>query len=160
MTEPGYYLGAAISGVLSKAGTGSLQMIVTFSITQRAENSEWVELGQPIERSMFLSLTDKAKQYTADKLAMLGFDGNCETPGFATGGHRLTCSHEKYQGKDRERWELTDYSGGEPTQADADAIRQTNAWWKAVSARSPAGAPGKPPTGDDIPFRAPEEAKP
>ena len=102
---------------------------------------------------MFLSLHPNAKAYTQEKLRILDFNGDFNEPVLTTDGVALTCSHETYEGKLRERWELTAYQGGDfnPEKTDAETIRTLNAWWSATRGGKPEGAPSVP-SGDGIPF--------
>ena len=153
-TEAGAYYGTVKQAVTSKAQTGSPQVAVAFDITHHAVAGQWIELSSPIERSMFLSLHANAKAYSQEKLRMLDFNGDFDEPILTTEGVRLTCSHEEYEGKSRDRWELTAYEGGgdyKPEKTDADTIRTLNAWWTATQGDKPTGAPSAP-TGEQIPY--------
>lgn len=152
-TEPGNYYGTVKQAVTSKAQTGSPQVVVAFNVTHHAVADKWVELSEPMERSMFLNLHQNTKAYTQEKLRILDFDGNFDEPGLTKEGVALTCRHETYEGKTRERWELTAYQGGDfnPEKTDAETIRTLNAWWAATRGGKPEGAPSAP-SGKDIPF--------
>lgn len=80
--------------------------------------------GLPVEqypRALFLPLTERAAEITAEKLERLGIvfdtwaqvdenDPNCVS--IVGNRTRLTCKHETYQGKTRDRWDVPFAGGG------------------------------------------------
>lgn len=115
-------------------------------------------------RTVFLYITDAAFPHTADKLDALGWNGDFSKPGLvgnAAQGLWVECSHETFQNKLREKWNLPG-GGFEHKAPSSDVIRKANALYKArkgaaakpapVAATRPATAPAAPaPTpGDDV----------
>jgi len=141
------------TGVVTKSEKGGSQMAVVFDVTHVADAGQWAPLPTPIERTLYLSFSDNAWEYTEKKLLALGFNGDFNAPDFADEakfeGVELNCRHEEYNGKTTERWELAKWGGAkEIVKADNDAIRQLSAKWKsrtAAPAPKPAGRPTPPP---------------
>lgn len=134
--QDGKYFAKVLSAVTTKAQTGNPQMAVKLSVTHSANGDSWDAI-EPVEKTMFWSLTDAAWEFTRQKLEMLGFDGDFANPGFAAEaldtGIAVGLHHEEYQGKSRERWELADYGGSrEYEQAPEDILRKLGATWKAT----------------------------
>jgi hypothetical protein len=140
--------------------------LVVRPVAQFGLNPEGEEQQYPVdanyERTVSLWLTDKTVERTAERLVELGWQGsdwNDLAPGGAcdlTGTElRLTCTHELYEDKTREKWDFP-YSGG-VAQHDPKVGKKLNAMFaKALRkpsgpARSPATA-ARGPSGDDIPF--------
>lgn len=146
MTNEGTYYGYVAGGTTTQASTGTPQLAVKLSITNIASqiNGEptWEDLPTPIERTMFLALSEKAWPYSEEKLKRLGFNGDFENPDFTKEGVQLECKHEEYRGKVTERWNLAG-DGPNLEQAPQDMIRTLNARWraKAEQNRRPATAP-------------------
>lgn len=168
------YNAEILSGVTSRSkNTGTPQIVVQLSINYAAGNDgQWHPLPTPEQRRLYISLTDKAKQYAEPKLKSLGFNGDFNNPQFSETNVNVSISHEDFEGKTQEKIELADFSGGgEPEPADEGTVMNLNSWWKAKNAQAPV-PPGKPsapappatppakepdgdygPTsGDDVPF--------
>lgn len=153
MNSPaGLYHSTLKKGVTSKAKSGNPQMCLTFEVTHSWNGEGWDDMMRPIERSVFLSLTDAAWPYSEEKLTRLGFNGNFESPDFTETEADLECKIESYQGKDKEKWDLAGGGSFEPEPAPKDVTRTLSAKWKAkgkpVTSPPPAGrpkAPARPP---------------
>lgn len=151
--QEGNYWGYLLRGVTSTAKSGNPQIVVAFSVAHNSDGrGGWVELPQAQERSLYLSLTDNAWEYTEKKLKALGFNGDFANPDFAeettTKGVELICKHEPdQQNRPRERWELAKWGdGNQVEQAATDVLRTLNAKWKAKTAPAPSKpAPGTRP---------------
>lgn len=155
MFEKGNYWGklkegGAITGESSTKKTPQVE--IAFIVTHSASNGAWVPLDKPEERTLFLSLSDNAWQYTEKKLDALGFNGDFGNPVFKpevySDGVEFLCDIEVYDGKSKERWELAKWSGSrEATPAGADVVRRLNAMWKSSrnATGRPAGGPSAPP---------------
>lgn len=146
--DDGLYYASILDAVTATATTGRPQMAIRFSITHQAEGNGWKEIC-PQDKYIYLTLDGAAMPYSEQKLEALGFNGDFERPVFeSANGVNLTCRHETYEGKSREKWELADWGGGrEPEPAGADVIRKLNALWKAKreqAARKPTGQPQRP----------------
>lgn len=130
MMPEGNYYAINPRAVSSKAGTGNLQVALQFDVTHYADitvEGGWKPIEQ-VERTMYLSCTDKAWPWTRDKLASIGFDGDFDEPGFDTEGFEVVMKINEYQGKKNEKWDLA--GGGLPDKAESDHIRRLNAMWK------------------------------
>lgn len=167
--KEGIYFGTIKKAVTSQSSKGNPQMCITFDVTDFGVGEGWESI-RPIERTIFLSLTDGAWEYTERKLTNLGFNGNFDAPVFTEESANLEMKVEEYQGKMKEKWDI---AGGsfEATPASADVTRNLNAKWKAkaapVASAKPKGKPNAPPaqkpvtagttterpgSDDDIPF--------
>ncbi len=167
MMEAGTYYATLTDAGMDQSSGGTPCMRLGFNVTHQASNGAWVEI-QATERSVYLYTTDKAFPYTAAKLHDLGFNGDYGNPGFGDNTQtQLVCSHETYEDKDREKWDLPGSGAGERNAPPQDVIRRLNAKHKTqVSAAPPASRPQAPqqpepvaavagdgqPPGDDIPF--------
>jgi len=149
MTEPGQYYGTLNNAVTTTARTGSLQLVLEFTITHGPGE---VAIAASFDKRVYCSLTDSAMPYTRERLLGLGFNGNFDEPAFEKDGAWLNCSHEMYNGRLTERWELPG-AGGELVKCDATALQRLNAIWRAENEQS-APPPPPPPAAnkDDIPF--------
>lgn len=142
MTPEGDYSAVIVKGITTKAQTGNPQMAVLLHITHDASNGEWRQLNEIIERNLYIALTDSAMPYAEQKLKTLGFNGDFGQPEFAIKAVAVICTHDDYQGKTRERWDLREW-GEKPDaeRADDDVVRQLNAKWKARQANAQRNAP-------------------
>lgn len=139
--DPGAHRGVLTEAMVTESkGTSNLQMELKFSIYEG------------VDRVVFLSLTDNAREAFVDEtLKGLGFNGDFENPKFRddlyTDGCDLWLKYETYEGKERERWGISNGGGGTP--APADKVKRLNAAWKAKNsaAPKPAGRPTPPPAG-------------
>lgn len=156
LVEPGPYWGKIASAAATESSKGTPCISVVFNVTHEAQGGQWVEVAAPFKRTVDLYLNDNSWPYTKKKLEHLGFDGNFAQPGFTKGdGVSLTCSHEVYEGRGRERWELSDFSSKEIKPLDQNAIHLYAAKWKAETQQQ-AAPKGKP----SPPSRAPAKAAP
>lgn len=154
--EVGTYRGQLKGGVVTTARTGTEQMALMFDVTEYWNGASHESVTPPAERTVFLSLTDKAMPYTKTKLESLNFNGDFEDPQFQTDpeGAQLTCTEDTYQGKKHEKWDLAGF-GGNLEKAGTDKLRRLNARWKAGGGKTtkaktaapaaPAAPSGPPP---------------
>lgn len=145
----GTYLGYLKSGALTTTSKGGAQMAILFNVAYVAAGAGWNAFDPPIDRTVYLSLSDAAWQYTEQKLKGLGFNGNFDDPEFseesARDGVELICREEDYNDKKQEKWDLAKW--GEKEKPAADIIKRFEAKWRSSvggSAR-PAGRPTTPP---------------
>jgi len=136
----GQYWGYRISAVTTLSRAGNPQMEVTWSVTNvLGENGEYEELPQPVEVKQYISLTDAAMPYSIERLNTMGFNGSFEEPGFSDvidkQGQPLTCKHDTYQGKTRDRWDLAMQIEAE--KAPQNLCKQLSARWKAQNKPKP-----------------------
>lgn len=153
----GTYFGRLKSGAMTVSSKKKTpQTSLVFAITHVANGAAW-EPVKEAERTVNLSWSEGAIDYTEAKLKSLGFDGNFEAMGFdeaaSLTGVELKCEIEQYEGKDQERWDLASWGGGSEA-APADVVRAIAAKWKARQAKSggpPAKAPATPPSASTAP---------
>lgn len=173
MMNEGVYWGAAIAYQSARTKNGSPQVVITWKITHEQNGEEWADLPAPVERRSYWSLAGGAFDITCDRLKRLDWNGVFDANMAITAeGQELYMKMETYNGKSKERWDL---SAGqqELDPLDPAAIRQLNAQYAAKqraagktakppskrSVGTPADAPtgptppddGSPPV-DDIPF--------
>jgi hypothetical protein len=130
----GIYWGIPKSAVTTTSSNNNPQLEVKFDVTAVANaNNGWDDLEQPQERTIYISLTDKAWKYSKPKLDKLGFNGNFDAPAFNSEGAELACKNETYQGKAREKWDLNGFGGGSAQPAPSDVTRRLNALYKQAS---------------------------
>lgn len=143
MQQEGTYSGTLRRGVLSKAKSGSPQFALVFDITQFYNGTDWTGVSA-MERTLYLSMSGKAKEFTKKKLASLGFDvsgppkiekdGDEQVlvlpEGIGDEQVSLQCKHEDYQGEMKERWELASWGGGNTGEAasDEDVLKLAAIW--------------------------------
>ena len=157
--EPGTYRGQLKEAVCCEAKTGTLQLALKFDVAERWNGTAWEGVAAPGERTVFVSLTDKAWPYSTAKLERLNFNGDFANPEFRLdpAGVDLMCSDESYNRKPTERWELGGY-GVAREQAATDKLKRLNSLWRA---RSPKRAtPTKAPTTPSTPTAPPAVPKP
>lgn len=151
--EGNYY--ARITGAETvKAQTGTSAVVVSMEVAHQAVSGKWEPVG-PFDASLYLSMAAGAKPFTVKKLVALEFNGDFRNPQFGVEKFEVTCKHEDWKGKLRERWELTSWGGSEP--AEDEELEKMNAEWRATQSKptTPAGAPASPPA---QPAGPPEEA--
>ncbi|KKN25537.1 hypothetical protein LCGC14_0883750 [marine sediment metagenome] len=144
-------------GATGKNKTPRLRL--TFAVTDKAnQDNDWEALDGQLERSVDLYLTDKALQWTEDKLAVLGFDGNYVSPSvqsfspeLSADGCQMECTIKtKQDGKGTfEEWTLVmlrdvGTTGLDPLQGNE--LDRLSARFKQSQAntRKPESAPGAP----------------
>lgn len=147
-THPaGSYWGRPIGAVLAELGDEKkLALVITFDITQVANNGEWIDLPNPQQRDVKMFCTEAAWPYTEAKLKSFGFNGDFANPKFSDEfmqGTELVCTiNGKYDNFDFPRG-----AGKQAEQAPDEALRRMNARWKNANqlASKPAGAPPAAP---------------
>lgn len=127
MTEAGLYKGVVKDWGVTKAATGKFQHWLLFEINQRAKDDSDVsggfnELEKPILRKVFKAMTAKTKDWLLSDLKSLGYDRKSlsvtsiipnNDDSFNFGGRTgvIECTHETYDGKNREKWQITTRKG-------------------------------------------------
>lgn len=162
MNPAGIYYGVPTEGVLCESNNKNPQFAVKFDVSKIANNGDWQDLPAPIERTVFVSLTDRAMEYSLDRLDKIGFNGDFSAPAFATDGVNLLCKHDTYNGKTLEKWEIyTEGSGPQIKPVDDSVLRTVQAKFNAMrkNKRRNASVPVPPPEpaaataeDDDLPF--------
>lgn len=185
LLQPGNYFGRLVKwGTGTSKEKGTPYIFLDFDVTHFAENNEWTDISSqssvsPARRTINLYLSDNAWPFTKEKLERLGFNGSFDDESMDFGdepktkGVELYVKHDEYDGKTREKWDLTGGGGFEHTPPAKDVTRKYAAKWRAETGSKPTGkpaapkAPSKPrqpepaaagvgaesgPSKDDIPF--------
>jgi len=178
LTEPGRYYGQIVGQDATNSKKGSPQIRVMLQVGhywkgRNDDEGEWIPLDESLQRTLYLSLTENAWQYSEKKLETLGFNGSFTEPAFTETGIDLVCKRgSKKDGTPCENWEMKSWGDGasDAEPIDANTMRTLNARWKQEhGAPPPAGKPTAPPPaekpaddtasappieppGDDIPF--------
>ena len=127
----GYYMGKPTGGRLTTTRGGTPQFAVTFAL-EGGEN-----------RTVFMFATDKAWQYTEEKLLALGWNNDPDDMRFTTESIELSCKHEEYQGKTNEKWDVAN-GKKEWEPAPDDVKRSVMARWKASAGKAKPKTAPKP----------------
>ncbi len=162
--NPGTYGAYLVGATTTKASTGTPQIVLEFKVSFRAENGQWKALPEQKERRVYLSLSSAAWSYSQEKLNALGFNGDFNAPKFSATKSQLVCTHETYNNKLHERWDLPGGGGRQLEKAPDDMIRDLNARWQSMSAppigqpeyAPPAAQTERPPVDESDGLPAPE----
>jgi len=129
----GPYRAEVIDQGLSQSSTGNPQIFLRIQILESLDiNPITVE---QYERTIYWTLTEKTIEFTLDKLVQLGFKGASfrQLDPLHQGHHsfigqqiEVYCKIELYQGKEREKWDLS-FSGGGPEPLDEAEARKLDA---------------------------------
>jgi hypothetical protein len=135
--QAGNYSGTLVKGIVSEAQNGTPQAAIVFKLTHVAVDGDWQALGDSeAERTVYLSMSGGAKEYTKKKLTSLGYQAVETVEGeprirfdaaVVAEPVELTCRHETYNGRDVERWDLANWGGGGPKAASDAATMQFTA---------------------------------
>lgn len=142
MQQEGTYNSHIKRGVLSKAKNGSPQFVLVFDVVGYYDGRTWSDIT-PMERTVYLSMSGGAKDYTKKKLAAIGytepkFEKDAETgeqvmvlpAGIADESIQLNCKHgTKQDGSPREEWDLP-WGGSSTGEAasDEDVMKVAALW--------------------------------
>lgn len=175
--KAGYYLGEFVRGVCGQTpNTGTPYLDLVWDVTQYADGGAWETMDRREPRHTRYFLSEKAWQYTEEKLAKLGFNGSFENPDIDPKYHHnvtLSCTVQvnNTDGKEYEEWEPVDAMGGgkeiERKPLSQDKMRLLSERWRrnqTQNQQKPATPPPEPPSpapappvddgtaDDDIPF--------
>lgn len=141
--QAGNYSGTLTKARMGYAQTGNPQVELIFNVTHYQDGSAWAEIA-PTERTLYLSMSGKAKPYTQQKLEACGFSypptvtQDPETneallslpQGIADDAITLTCKEEfKPDGSPRESWDLANWGGAKAKPVtEEDIMRFKNIW--------------------------------
>ena len=150
--QPGTYNGQMTELYMSQSSTNKPFLAIEFNVTHIAQNGQWAELGTPETRTVRFFLTPAAIDYSEDKLASLGFNGDYANPKCSKVENvTLTCEDRQYKDKEgnlktAEDWNIyTQRQSAERVDVPSDTIRQLNARWRSKhGAPAPAAAPPAP----------------
>lgn len=136
--RPGRYLGRVVKQKLGEASTGNPMFVLTFDVLGLIDpahpDDDLISVAAG-ERSIFRVITDKTTEYLIADLKALGFTGqrpsqldpdSSEHQSFVNQEINVTCSHETYDGKMRERWQL-DRGGLEIKALEPQSMRKLDA---------------------------------
>lgn len=113
--DEGLHVGEIISHQLTKARTGTNQLVIRVKILGVPNEQNYIPHAYQYERSIFWSLTEKTVPFVVDKLKRLHFEGHpsqldpSSSDPISLKGHQvdLWCSHEPgLNGGIRERWDV------------------------------------------------------
>lgn len=150
--EAGQYEGNLVSAEFDVTDNGKDRTTLTFEI-------------QGHQKKVYLYWSGGAAEYTAQKMKHLGWNGDIDAPEFSnTEGIELSCKHEEYQGKNKERWDV--WVPRERKAPDSSAKANIKSLWRAqggaAAPKPAAGKPGAPPkaTAPKSPPKGPPKAPP
>ena len=165
LPEKGTYYAQLENAVVGEGRTktdgtkGAAQFVLSFQITHISKDNAWVDVT-PFMRHVYVYLSEAAWETSQKKLESLGFNGLFNNPDFSAEtkqGVQLTCSHETYEGKVRDKWELANWGGTEIKRASADIVRQLQAKWKAKAKPAAPAKTAAKPMAKPAPVTAPAE---
>jgi hypothetical protein len=132
LTPEGTYKGRPTLTELGESGTGTPYVRVSFDV------------GNGKTAFVYFYLSEKAKRYAERDLEALGFNWDEQAPAVAGDEVLLNCKHEEYNGKTKERWQLSTKKAVKPLSKGGifgdrkpvavDTYGKTDAWaaWKAA----------------------------
>lgn len=150
------YRGRIVSQALSESSTGNTQFVLTFDVlgVYDPTQPEALLTTTPGQRSIFRSITEKTIEYFLEDLKYLGFDkGTFGALDPASQNHHsfvgqeidALCSHEEYNGAQKERWQLSRGGGGLTLKpVDSKAVRSLDALFGAKLKQNAAPSAKKP----------------
>ena len=152
LCEEGTYNGNLVGAEFDVTDNGKDRTTLTFEIDGS-------------QRKVFLYWSGGAAQYTAEKLKHLGWNGDIDSPEFSnTDNIELSCKHEEYQGKTRERWDI--WVPRERRAPDSQSKANIKSLWRAqgggAAPKTPTGKPTAPPkpAAPKAPSKGPPKAPP
>ncbi len=121
--QAGRYRGRIVAQALSETSTGNTQFVLTFDVLGLYDPTqpETLAMAPEGQRSVFRVITEKTIDYFMEDLKYLGFDkatfgaldpSSPNHHSFAGQEIDVICSHEEYEGKQREKWSLSRGGGG------------------------------------------------
>lgn len=145
--NPGIYSGNYKSATTTQSGANKTDTLaIVYEITHVSEGSDWAEIP-PIERTVFLYLSEKAWERSKADLERLGFNGDFDKPDFTEKRVDLEAYNDTYNGQTKLKWRLAGGGGSfQAEPADATVTRRLNAMWKQDKPKAkPTGRPATPP---------------
>jgi hypothetical protein len=113
--QPGLHVGTCVGQWLDQPQGKSPYFALKFNIEARIQGEQEIPVEQN-ERTVYLYLTDKALDMTAEVLAFLGYDKDslrwldpAKDGFFNFAGKRvdLWCKHQEYEGETKEKWSIS-----------------------------------------------------
>jgi len=107
MLSEGKYQGRLAGASTGSSSKGTPYLMLELQIVSVQHGADFVQM-EPVDRKMYLYLSEAAKPYTYDTLKMLKFNGDFDNPGFPTDGQPivLACKHRSYEGQEKEDWNI------------------------------------------------------
>jgi len=141
---------AGVQG-FSQTSNGNHQFFMKFTPVYVWDNgrAEWVECDQ-VDRTWYRVITEKSAQYAAEDFRALGFTGDRFSlldprhpqKHIFTGQIEMTCSHDQYNGKTSEKWNVVRAGGAfEEKVCDPAAIKKLDMLFGAAMKAAPPAAP-------------------
>lgn len=160
MIPTGTYVADIIDAVTTVTKNNTPCIEIHISVNEPTPKRE-IDHALPVMRTLYIYLSEAAKQTSREKLQSLGFNGNFDAPEFTASELLVKCIHETNPatGMPREKWELGSWKS--PSQRAGDAIvRSLNSWWNGGTSPQGSTRPAVPPQAgdstrsldDDIPF--------
>lgn len=132
--QPGRYVGTIVKSQLTEAKSGTAQVAFTVMPKAIIINGQSQPCPQ-FERTVFMAVTENTIDFVARDLVKLGYPHDSfdqldpshpQAHSFAGREVSLSCAHETYQGKTREKWSF--FLGGEgPKQLEKTGLGILNA---------------------------------
>lgn len=163
----GVYKCEVVGQGLSSSKTNNPQIWLRVLILESVDHPE--ERWDQYERTIYWTLTEKTVDFVVEKLEFIGFAGQSfrdldpATDGFHSFvGQQIECycKHETYDGKEREKWDLSNPGAMAPDPlSESDARRLDALFGRKLKDRFKKSGGAKKPRpseaamgGDDIPF--------
>lgn len=167
----GPYMGEVLKQALGVTGEKETPtFILSVQITDRLDRDDNPVQVDQYERTIYMHLTEGTREFTLERLKVLGFAKSSlkflspEVPGhvnFVGQSVRLWCKHETYQGKTREKWNISTPREDKPiVPIKSTELSKLDALFgkglREISAQQPAPAretvPASAPVSNDVPF--------
>lgn len=169
--ERGLYRCTIISQALGESNTGTPQFVFRFRIEALVSGDQ--EFGADEgERTCYVYLSEKTMEFAVRDIKSLGFDKNSlryldpKIAGFhdfVGQSVQMYCKHEMYDGKTREKWNISNPTALEVKPVEASKLRDLdNLFGRALKASGPVKSTVRQPqpaavfangiTDDDVPF--------
>ena len=152
MLSEGKYQGRLVAASTGASLKGTPYLMLELSIVSVQHNGEFVEM-EAADRRIYLYLSEAAKQYSYSTLKMLKFNGDFDNPGFPSDGQLivLSCKHRKYEGQDKEEWNIAGIGLG-----DSEAKRLTAEFSKYTGSPAPQSPDGFVPVDVELDHGTPD----
>lgn len=151
----GQYQGNVVKAEWGSTSSGNPQIVVNFS------------LAEGVSRTVYIVVNDKTMGYNEEgkprisqqALNTLGWNGD-DPPTFQnTEGVPLWMKHDEWQGKVKEKWQVSggSFGGAKPAQ---DVISRVQSQWRATNGAAPTPTKTPPPNRPAVPQRSAAPTRP
>lgn len=162
MYRAGTYYAEKVSVAVGETEKGTPYVALEIKPKHYAVNGSWEDVPDPEPRTIFFYLSDKAAEFSIEKLRSIGFngkfgEGEADVTGDANGGFNVECKLEVYNGKERDKWDLSGFGGGGLTHTPpaSEKIRHLNNLWNAANPQGAKRPPAPPAAAKPIPATTP-----